>query len=141
MKDGFTPIEYFITTHGSRKGLTDTALNTAKAGYLTRRLFVVAQDTIVTEEDCGTKDVIIIKKEGFSGMETSIAKSSADAFLAKTSKTKTAKVFSKKVICSPNKTLKISKTLAFPKFAFARRSPVKLLAECVRMLRNGSRQK
>jgi DNA-directed RNA polymerase subunit beta' len=63
IKEGLTPIEYFITTHGSRKGLTDTALNTAKAGYLTRRLFDVAQDSIVTEEDCGTKEGIVIKKE------------------------------------------------------------------------------
>ncbi len=64
-KMGLTPIEYFITTHGSRKGLTDTALNTAKAGYLTRRLFDVAQDAIVREEDCGTKNGVIVSK--FSG--------------------------------------------------------------------------
>ncbi len=53
--EGLSPLEYFITTHGSRKGLADTALNTAKAGYLTRRLVDVAQDVVVTEEDCGTK--------------------------------------------------------------------------------------
>jgi len=51
-----SPLEYFITTHGSRKGAADTALNTAKAGYLTRRLVDVAQDVVVTEEDCGTKN-------------------------------------------------------------------------------------
>ena len=51
--EGLSPIEYFITTHGSRKGLVDTALNTAKAGYLTRRLVDVAQNAIITEEDCG----------------------------------------------------------------------------------------
>ncbi|KKT44310.1 MAG: DNA-directed RNA polymerase subunit beta' [Parcubacteria group bacterium GW2011_GWA2_44_15] len=73
MKEGLTPIEYFITTHGSRKGLTDTALNTAKAGYLTRKLFVAAQDTIITEEDCGTKDAIIVKRAGVLG-DTSFAK-------------------------------------------------------------------
>ncbi|MDD5050494.1 MAG: DNA-directed RNA polymerase subunit beta' [Candidatus Pacebacteria bacterium] len=61
-KNGLTPIEYFITTHGSRKGLTDTALNTAKAGYLTRRLFDVAQDAIIQEEDCGTKDHVKISR-------------------------------------------------------------------------------
>ena len=55
-KEGLTPIEYFITTHGARKGLTDTALNTAKAGYLTRKLFVVAQDVMISEDDCGTKE-------------------------------------------------------------------------------------
>ncbi len=62
-KEGLTPIEYFITTHGSRKGLTDTALNTAKAGYLTRKLFVVAQDVVISEDDCGTKEGIVIKRE------------------------------------------------------------------------------
>ena len=47
-------LEYFISTHGARKGLADTALKTADAGYLTRRLVDVAQDVIITEEDCGT---------------------------------------------------------------------------------------
>jgi DNA-directed RNA polymerase subunit beta' len=54
--EGLSPLEYFITTHGSRKGAADTALNTAKAGYLTRRLVDVAQDVMITEEDCGTKN-------------------------------------------------------------------------------------
>jgi len=54
--EGLSPLEYFITTHGSRKGAADTALNTAKAGYLTRRLVDVAQDVVITEEDCGTKN-------------------------------------------------------------------------------------
>ncbi|MCX6717939.1 MAG: hypothetical protein NTU76_04705 [Candidatus Taylorbacteria bacterium] len=81
-KEGLTPIEYFITTHGSRKGLTDTALNTAKAGYLTRRLFDVAQDIIITEVDCGTKGGITINKS--SGMETgsSVAKNIRGRVLA-----------------------------------------------------------
>ncbi len=73
-KEGLTPIEYFITTHGSRKGLTDTALNTAKAGYLTRKLFVVAQDVMVSESDCGTKDSIIIKKQTASGIDIPLSK-------------------------------------------------------------------
>ncbi len=73
-KEGLTPIEYFITTHGSRKGLTDTALNTAKAGYLTRKLFVVAQDVIVKEDDCGTKESIEIKKITASGIDIPISK-------------------------------------------------------------------
>jgi DNA-directed RNA polymerase subunit beta' len=59
--EGLSPLEYFITTHGSRKGSADTALNTAKAGYLTRRLVDVAQDVVVTEEDCGTKNGKLIK--------------------------------------------------------------------------------
>ena len=81
-KEGLTPLEYFITTHGSRKGLTDTALNTAKAGYLTRRLFDVAQDEIVTEEDCGTKDGTLIHKKTASGIETLLSKNIKGRFLA-----------------------------------------------------------
>lgn len=73
-KEGLTPIEYFITTHGARKGLTDTALNTAKAGYLTRKLFVVAQDVMVNEDDCGTKDSIIIRRQSASGINIPISK-------------------------------------------------------------------
>ena len=53
-KDGLSVLEYFISTHGARKGLADTALKTADAGYLTRRLVDVAQDVVVLEEDCGT---------------------------------------------------------------------------------------
>lgn len=53
-KEGLSILEYFISTHGARKGLADTALKTADAGYLTRRLVDVAQDVVITEEDCGT---------------------------------------------------------------------------------------
>ncbi|NBV77334.1 DNA-directed RNA polymerase subunit beta' [bacterium] len=63
-KEGLTPIEYFISTHGARKGLADTALNTARAGYLTRRLFDVAHDVVVLEDDCGTKEGMTIKRPG-----------------------------------------------------------------------------
>ena len=81
-KEGLTPIEYFITTHGSRKGLTDTALNTAKAGYLTRRLFDVAQDIIIKEEDCGTKESIVISKNSGKDTGSSIAKNIRGRILA-----------------------------------------------------------
>jgi DNA-directed RNA polymerase subunit beta' len=54
LKEGLTVLEYFISTHGARKGLADTALRTADSGYLTRRLVDVAQDVIIREEDCGT---------------------------------------------------------------------------------------
>ncbi|PWE16561.1 DNA-directed RNA polymerase subunit beta' [Marinicauda salina] len=57
-KEGLTVLEYFNSTHGARKGLADTALKTANSGYLTRRLVDVAQDCIVTEDDCGTSDGI-----------------------------------------------------------------------------------
>jgi DNA-directed RNA polymerase subunit beta' len=82
MKEGLTPIEYFNTTHGSRKGLADTALQTAKAGYLTRRLFVVAQDAIVTEEDCKTKHGTKISRISASGIEISFAKAIKGRILA-----------------------------------------------------------
>ena len=53
-KEGLSVLEYFNSTHGARKGLADTALKTANSGYLTRRLVDVAQDLIITTEDCGT---------------------------------------------------------------------------------------
>ncbi len=65
-REGLSALEYFISTHGSRKGLADTALRTADAGYLTRRLVDVAQDVIVTEDDCGTtKGILITRKDNF----------------------------------------------------------------------------
>ncbi len=60
-KDGLNVLEYFNSTHGARKGLADTALKTANSGYLTRRLVDVAQDCIVTEEDCGTEDGFVMR--------------------------------------------------------------------------------
>jgi len=57
-REGLTVLQYFISTHGARKGLADTALKTANSGYLTRRLVDVAQDAIIAEEDCGTLDGI-----------------------------------------------------------------------------------
>jgi DNA-directed RNA polymerase subunit beta' len=59
-KEGLSVLEYFNSTHGARKGLADTALKTANSGYLTRRLVDVAQDSIVNEYDCGTKDGITV---------------------------------------------------------------------------------
>ena len=57
-REGLSVLEYFISTHGARKGLADTALKTADSGYLTRRLVDVAQDVIISEYDCGTVDGI-----------------------------------------------------------------------------------
>ncbi len=59
-REGLTVLQYFISTHGARKGLADTALKTANSGYLTRRLVDVAQDAIIAEEDCGTLDGIYL---------------------------------------------------------------------------------
>ena len=61
-REGLTALEYFMSTHGSRKGLADTALRTADAGYLTRRLVDVAQDLIINDYDCGTQNGQIIKQ-------------------------------------------------------------------------------
>ncbi|MDG2047976.1 MAG: DNA-directed RNA polymerase subunit beta' [Halioglobus sp.] len=59
-REGLSVLQYFISTHGARKGLADTALKTANSGYLTRRLVDVAQDLVVTEEDCGTSDGLLM---------------------------------------------------------------------------------
>jgi DNA-directed RNA polymerase subunit beta' len=61
-REGLTALEYFISTHGARKGLADTALRTADAGYLTRRLVDIAQDIIINEEDCETEEGLVINK-------------------------------------------------------------------------------
>ncbi len=63
LREGLTALEYFISTHGSRKGLADTALRTADAGYLTRRLVDTAQDMIVNAVDCGTRDGLWIRRD------------------------------------------------------------------------------
>ena len=62
-REGLAVLEYFISSHGTRKGLTDTALKTANAGYLTRRLVDVAQDVVITSEDCGDVDGVVITHE------------------------------------------------------------------------------
>jgi DNA-directed RNA polymerase subunit beta' len=60
-REGLNMLQYFISTHGARKGLADTALKTANSGYLTRRLVDVTQDLVVVEDDCGTKDGMVLK--------------------------------------------------------------------------------
>ncbi len=69
-REGLTALEYFISTHGARKGLADTALRTADAGYLTRRLVDVAQDVIINKHDCGTRSGIWVKREENVGGQT-----------------------------------------------------------------------
>jgi len=82
-KEGLSPIEYFTTTHGSRKGLSDTALNTARAGYLTRKLFSVAQDVVVTEHDCGTSQHLVVGKVSDSGIDIALSKKIRGRVIAK----------------------------------------------------------
>ncbi|HEY64593.1 MAG TPA: DNA-directed RNA polymerase subunit beta' [Caldilineae bacterium] len=72
-REGLTPLEYFLSTHGARKGLADTALRTADAGYLTRRLVDVAQDVMISEEDCGTRAGIWIDRERSAAIGESFA--------------------------------------------------------------------
>jgi DNA-directed RNA polymerase subunit beta' len=71
-REGLTVLEYFISTHGARKGLADTALRTADSGYLTRRLIDVAQDVIILEEDCGTQSGIWLSEPSEKGVMESL---------------------------------------------------------------------
>lgn len=80
-KEGLTMAEYFTSTHGARKGMSDTALKTADAGYLTRRLVELAQNTVITEHDCGTKEFITVKPV-YQGSNLSVAL--GDAILGRT---------------------------------------------------------
>ncbi|MFH1822928.1 MAG: DNA-directed RNA polymerase subunit beta', partial [Patescibacteria group bacterium] len=91
-KRGFGVLEYFISTHGVRKGLSDTALRTANAGYLTRRLVDVAQDLIVSEEDCGDSEGMLITKEESEGMGEDLFKRIKGRYLAQDLKDKKGKV-------------------------------------------------
>ena len=75
-REGLSVVEYFISTHGARKGLADTALRTADSGYLTRRLVDVSQDVIVREDDCGTE----------RGIPMPIAEAAADGSLSRTAR-------------------------------------------------------
>ncbi len=81
--EGLSPIEYFITTNGARKGLGDTALNTAQSGYLTRKLFDVAQDVVITEEDCGTKESVRMTAQNLAGIDVPLYKNIVGRFIAK----------------------------------------------------------
>jgi len=72
-KEGLDILEYFISTHGGRKGMVDTALNTSKSGYLTRRLVDVCQDIVVREEDCGDKKGVCVYREDEEDMGNNFA--------------------------------------------------------------------
>ncbi|MDD4902041.1 MAG: DNA-directed RNA polymerase subunit beta' [Patescibacteria group bacterium] len=95
-KKGFDVLEYFISTHGVRKGLSDTALRTANAGYLTRRLVDVAQDVIVSEEDCGDEEGIVITKKESEEMGETLMKRIGGRYLAKDLKDVKGKTLFKK---------------------------------------------
>ncbi|MDQ5949825.1 MAG: DNA-directed polymerase subunit beta [Patescibacteria group bacterium] len=94
--EGLSPLEYFITTHGSRKGLADTALSTAKAGYLTRRLVDVSQDVMITDKDCGSKEGKRLSKDNISGVEIPLSKNVRGRVTAEDVKDADGKVLYKK---------------------------------------------
>ncbi len=94
-KEGLSPVEYFITTYGARKGTSDTALKTAEAGYLTRRLVDVAQNIVILEKDCGTKKHIRVSSENVMGIEIPLAKSIRGRVLAKDLLTKNGEILMK----------------------------------------------
>lgn len=95
-KNGFGVLEYFISTHGVRKGLSDTALRTANAGYLTRRLVDVAQDTIITGDDCQDEVGLLITKEESELMGTDLKKRVLGRYLAQDLKNAKGKVLVEK---------------------------------------------
>src|SRR3989338_358233 len=98
-KEGLTPVEYFVTTHGARYGLAATALQTAKAGYLTRRLVDVAQDATVLEDDCGDsegKKMSVHPKKGEGGVDMPFAKRVLGRVVAADAKDESGKTLCKK---------------------------------------------
>lgn len=95
-KEGLSPIEYFITTYGARKGTSDTALKTAEAGYLTRRLVDVSQDLVISEKDCGTKKGKTLRTENVLGIEIPLSKSIRGRILAQDLLDRDGKVLFKK---------------------------------------------
>ena len=98
--EGVNVSEFFTGTHGTRKGAVDTALNTANAGYLTRRLVDVVQDVLVREDDCGTDDGVEV--EAFYNTDGTIVESLADRILGRYTSKKIVHPETKKVICDKN---------------------------------------
>ncbi len=96
LKQGFTILEYFIATHGGRKGKSDTALKTAEAGYLTRRLVDSVQDVVVHEEDCGTEVYKTITREESANLGMDFEKRIFGRFVQNTVKNNKGKVVLKK---------------------------------------------
>jgi DNA-directed RNA polymerase subunit beta' len=106
-REGLTVLQYFISTHGARKGLADTALKTANAGYLTRRLVDVAQDVVIRENDCGTLDGIEVESLVEGG---EIIESMKDRILGRVALEEIRDPFSSEVIVKGNE--EIDETLA-----------------------------
>jgi DNA-directed RNA polymerase subunit beta' len=103
-KEGFNVLEYFISTHGSRKGKSDTALRTSDSGYLTRRLVDVVQDIVVTEEDCGKSEGFVIFKKGIENTGMSFVDKLLGRFAAEDILDNKGKI-----ICSKNEEITLTK--------------------------------
>lgn len=95
-KEGLNVLEYFISTHGARKGTADTALKTAAAGYLTRRLVDVAQEVVIAHEDCGTKKGIVINRTDSEEIGKTLASRIVSRYAADDIKDPSGKVLAKK---------------------------------------------
>ncbi len=95
-KEGFEVLEFFISSHGTRKGLSDTALRTANAGYLTRRLVDVAQDVVIIEDDCGDANGEVITRVQSTSMAKTLGERVSGRFVVKEVKDTDGKVFVKK---------------------------------------------
>ncbi len=108
-KEGLTPLEYFITTYGARKGNSDTALKTAQAGYLTRRLVDVAQDAIIREEDCGTSEYKTVRTENALGIEVPISKNVRGRIIAEDIVVNGSVMFKKNSLLSKDDAVEVEK--------------------------------
>jgi DNA-directed RNA polymerase subunit beta' len=115
-KEGFNVLEYFISTHGARKGTTDTALKTAAAGYLTRRLVDVAQDIVVREIDCGDTDGIIKYQKDCEEIGVSLGDRIVGRIALQEAKDAMGKVFIKKGVLVSGKQSKKIDELDFKEF-------------------------
>ena len=98
-REGLSVLEYFISTHGARKGLSDTALKTANSGYLTRRLVDVSQDCVITEHDCGTEEHIVMRDIVEGG---NVLVALADRILGRTAAQDVVSPLTGDVICARN---------------------------------------
>ncbi len=98
LREGLSVLEYFISTHGARKGLADTALRTSDSGYLTRRLIDVAQDVITREEDCGTTDGVLISEP----QEKELLPTLAERIIGRLAASKVVKPKTRKTIVDRN---------------------------------------
>ena len=122
-KEGLSPLGVFRHHARFKKGLADTALNTARAGYLTRRLVYVADNAIIMEEDCGTKEGRAIARKNVSGFDVSLARNIKGRIIAEDIASPDGEVLYKKEHCFPERTHNVLKMRIFLRWLFVRRFP------------------